>query len=209
MALGSRRLEGIHEAIVLLTCAQKYYRFLTVQVCVLLMCLCRVLALSFMGTNGMRSFLQSWVKGCGLPQLYLGVEILVIMVMLWSLCMGGLMGLLASSDQYGVFWSSGRNLSWEVLILTVLVTSLALLLPIFPVQVSFISSYPHSTYFHTICHQTICRKCMCFLLSKIQCLGFWINNGMEKCYWCSCFSCIHGGKWWERMEKMIMKVTVC
>lgn len=166
------------------------------------MCLCRVLALSFMGTNGMRSFLQSWVKGRGLPQLYLGVEILVIMVMLWSLCMGGLMGLLASSDQYGVFWSSGRNLSWEVLILTVLVTFLALLLPIFTVQVSFISSYPHSTYFHTICHQTIYRKCMCFLLSKIQCLGFWINNGMEKCYWCSCFSCTHmgesDGREWKR-----------
>ena len=42
----------------------------------------QVLDLSFMGTNGIRSFLQSWEKGNGLPQLCLGVEMLDTTVML-------------------------------------------------------------------------------------------------------------------------------
>lgn len=42
----------------------------------------QVLAISLMGTNGIRIFLQYWEKGHSLPQLYLGVEMLDIMLML-------------------------------------------------------------------------------------------------------------------------------
>lgn len=42
----------------------------------------QVLAISLMGTNGIRIFLQYWEKGHSLPQFYLGVEMLDIMLML-------------------------------------------------------------------------------------------------------------------------------
>lgn len=48
-----------------------------------------------------------------------------------------------------------------------------------------------------------------FLLNKNQCLGFWIKNRMGKCYCCSLFSCTQMGESDGKMEKMIMKVTVC
>lgn len=55
-----------------LTCASLSTAYLFMQ----------VLALSFVGTNGIRSVFQSWEKGHGLLQLCQGVEMLDIMVML-------------------------------------------------------------------------------------------------------------------------------
>lgn len=42
----------------------------------------QVLAISLMGTNGIRIFLQSWEKGHSLPQLHLRVEVLDVTLML-------------------------------------------------------------------------------------------------------------------------------
>lgn len=145
-----------------------------------------------LSTNGIRSFLQSWrtamVFHSSVWEQRCKPQQFVTILHGWAHVVPGKSCL--------EWWlrSSDRNLSWEILILTLLLTSLALLSLVFIVHVSFASSYPCGTYFRTICHQTIYRKCLCFLLSKNQCLRFWINNRMGKCYCCSHFSSTQMGE---------------